>query len=41
MELKLHRTALRDTYTKHTNMTSLPTGDSGIPSGWMVENATE
>lgn len=24
------------TFVKHTNMTSLPTGISGIPSGWTV-----
>jgi hypothetical protein len=28
------------TFVKHTNMTSLPTGTSGIPTGWTVQNAT-
>lgn len=27
-------------FVKHPNMTSLPTGTSGIPSGWTVQNAT-
>ena len=27
------------TFVKDTAMTSLPTGDSGIPSGWTVQNA--
>ena len=27
------------TFIKHPNMTSLPTGASGIPSGWTVQNA--
>jgi hypothetical protein len=26
------------TFIKHPNMTSLPTGDSGIPSGWTVQD---
>jgi hypothetical protein len=26
------------TFVKHVNMTSLPTGASGIPSGWTVED---
>ena len=26
------------TFVKHPDMTSLPTGTSGIPSGWTVEN---
>lgn len=28
------------TFVKNANMTSLPTGTSGIPSGWTVQNAT-
>lgn len=28
------------TFVKHPNMTSLPTGTSGIPEGWTVQNAT-
>lgn len=24
------------TFVKHPDMTTLPTGDSGIPSGWIV-----
>ena len=28
------------TFVKHTNMSSLPTGTSGIPSGWKIQNAT-
>ena len=27
------------TFVKDTAITSLPTGDSGIPSGWTVQNA--
>ena len=27
------------TFVKHPNMTSLPTGDSGIPNGWTVQDA--
>ena len=27
------------TFVKHPNMTSLPTGDSGIPEGWTVQDA--
>jgi hypothetical protein len=27
------------TFIKHPNMTSLPTGISGIPSGWTVQDA--
>ncbi len=27
------------TFIKHPNMTSLPTGTSGIPTGWTVQNA--
>ena len=27
------------TFVKHPNMTSLPTGDSGIPTGWIVQDA--
>ena len=29
------------TFTKHPDMNSLPTGDSGIPSGWTVVNYEE
>lgn len=31
--------ASNGTFTKHPDMTSLPTGDNGIPEGWIVENA--
>jgi hypothetical protein len=27
------------TFVKHESMTSLSSGDSGIPNGWTVENA--
>ena len=27
------------TFVKHPNMTSLPTGSSGIPNGWTVQDA--
>jgi hypothetical protein len=27
------------TFVKHPNMTTLPTGTNGIPSGWTVVNA--
>lgn len=29
------------TFVKNATMTTLPSGDNGIPSGWNVENATE
>jgi hypothetical protein len=28
-------------FVKHPNMTSLPSGESGIPSGWTVEDYVE
>ena len=31
--------AATGTFTKAASMTTLPTGDSGIPSGWTVQNA--
>lgn len=31
--------AATGTFTKDASMTTLPTGDSGIPSGWTVQNA--
>lgn len=30
--------ASNGTFVKHPDMTSLPTGDSGIPEGWTVED---
>ena len=32
--------AATGTFVKAASMTSLPTGASGIPSGWTVQNAT-
>jgi hypothetical protein len=29
------------TFVKHPDMTSLPTGTSGIPNGWTVEDYVE
>jgi hypothetical protein len=34
----VYRVASHGTFVKNTNMTSLPTGASGIPIGWTVEN---
>ena len=33
--------AATGTFTKAASMTSLPTGESGIPSGWIVKNYGE
>ena len=36
----LNGVAANGTFTKDTSMTNWPTGESGIPSGWTVQNAT-
>lgn len=33
--------AATGTFVRHTSMTTLPTGDNGIPDNWNVETATE
>ena len=35
----VHGVSSTGTFVKHPNMTSLPTGDSGIPNGWTVQDA--
>ena len=40
LKVWVHEVASTGTFVKHTNMTSLPTGTSGIPSGWTVQDAT-
>lgn len=37
----VHGVASTGTFVKNPNMTTLPTGDSGIPSGWTVVNDGE
>lgn len=35
----VYRVPMQGTFVKNSNMNDLPTGNSGIPSGWKVQNA--